>query len=143
MNELSYRLLLFCFNSPSPSTRMHGPPHTTRSSSPLSTINLLTASSAAPGCIQAAFMSSLLNSSNNPRVTYGTFCFERAYPNKSENFKSPTFGGVMMLTDVVFGDGRSASEGRVVMPCSSFSFCMCVVHGAWCKQGARDRHRRH
>ena len=38
----------------------------------------------------------------------------------------------MMLTDVVFGDGRSASEGRVVMPCSSFSFCMharCKVQG--------------
>ena len=41
----------------------------------------------------------------------------------------------MMLTDVVFGDGRSASDGRVVMPCSSLSFCMCTVHGASNVQG--------
>ena len=41
----------------------------------------------------------------------------------------------MMLTDVVFGDGRSASDGRVVMPCSSFSFCVCMVHGASMVQG--------
>lgn len=29
----------------------------------------------------------------------------------------------MMPTDVVFGDGSSAREARVVMPCSSLSFC--------------------
>ena len=42
-----------------------------------------------------------------------------------------------MLTDVVFGDGRSASEGRVVMPCSSFSFCV-HARSARCKGSTFD-----
>jgi len=43
----------------------------------------------------------------------------------------------MMLTDVVFGDGRSAREARVVMPCSSFSFCNC---NAACGRGSTLDH---
>lgn len=98
---------------PSPSTRMHGPPYTTLSASPFSWMYLITASSSAPGWSQSAGTERALACSRMPRVTYSftsrVILVSSSHTASHVQAQALTFGGVMILTDVCVGLGRSAS----------------------------------